>query len=239
MVKVVYPSRKLIPRDVTVIVVNYRTLKLTKACIESVRRFMPDCRIITVDNCSKDGSTQYLQHLADTEEDVSIVITKKNVGHGRGLELGARQCKTRLFLILDSDTEVKHFRILPKMIEPFNIYQRVYATGALRLVSAAGNTVNKPEVPYIHPFAALFDRHLYEQLPRFDLHGAPLLKNMRAAFRERLVCLGIRGLGQDIIHHRRGTRQGRRGWESLLSNSRKRCPCDPSLSADAGDQERT
>ena len=72
--------------DVSIIIVNYNTLEMTKNCIESVVRFTKknSCEIILVDNGSTDGSEEFfscmnsfgIRHKGKSQ--VKIHYTKRN-----------------------------------------------------------------------------------------------------------------------------------------------------------------
>jgi GT2 family glycosyltransferase len=71
--------------DVSVIIVNYKTPKLTEACVNSVKKHPPKCsyEIIVIDN------------------------SLDNVGFAKGNNKGIKKAKCKYILLLNSDTEVK------------------------------------------------------------------------------------------------------------------------------------
>lgn len=88
--------------DVSIIIVNYNTLKLTKECIESVQRHTKDIRyeIIVIDNCSKDGSKDFFSNFSG----ISYIYSNSNDGFGRANNKGIKYAKGRNILFLNSDT---------------------------------------------------------------------------------------------------------------------------------------
>jgi Predicted glycosyltransferases len=93
--------------DVSVVLVNYRTPELTRACIESVLMHSDDIRyeIIVVDNHSGDNSVSYLQNLFP---DVKFIKNPVNSGFGSGNNLGIRQAKGKYLFLLNTDTLLKN-----------------------------------------------------------------------------------------------------------------------------------
>lgn len=97
----------LIKGKVTICVVNYKTLELTRLCLRSIRKFTHyPYEVIVVDNGSADESLDYLRSLRwirlierDTSRD-------PNGGHSHGaaLDLGLENCNTEFFAAMHSDT---------------------------------------------------------------------------------------------------------------------------------------
>lgn len=89
--------------DVSIIIVNYNTKELLKACIESIykQRMAVSYEIIVVDNDSKDGSGQMVK---DFFQEVILVQSKENLGFGRANNLGVRYASGDFLFFLNSDT---------------------------------------------------------------------------------------------------------------------------------------
>ena len=81
----------LYPR-VSVIVVTYNGLDMTRACVESLLRKTAygDWELIVVDNRSLDGTVEYLQGLAEQYPFVRIVLNDSNRGFAAANNQGAR-----------------------------------------------------------------------------------------------------------------------------------------------------
>lgn len=89
--------------DVSIIYVNYNTVKLTLASIRSVYEFTSNLKyeIIVVDNASKDDSVVKIQ---ESYPDVIIIQNKKNLGFGRANNKGLEIAKGKYVLFLNTDT---------------------------------------------------------------------------------------------------------------------------------------
>lgn len=85
-------NKKMI--DLSIIIVNYKTPELTKACVASVKKYPPKVsyEIIVIDN------------------------SFDNVGFARGNNKGIKKAKGKYILLLNSDTEVKEGSI-DKLLE--------------------------------------------------------------------------------------------------------------------------
>lgn len=88
--------------DVSVIIVNYNTLELTRNCINSVFEKTTGVKIevILVDNASHDGSKEYFGQ----DERITYIYSDKNGGFGYGNNLGMKVAKGKYFFLLNSDT---------------------------------------------------------------------------------------------------------------------------------------
>ncbi len=96
---------------VSVIIVNYNTKDLTKACIESVMNegSKLDFEVIVVDNNSKDGSVTELKKLWRKYKNLKLIENKENSGFSKANNQGAREASGKYILLLNSDTVVKRF----------------------------------------------------------------------------------------------------------------------------------
>ena len=88
--------------DVSIIIVNYNTKKLTSDCITSIVEKTQGIsyEIILVDTASIDGS----KDLFEKDARITYIYSEKNGGFGYGNNLGMKIAKGRYFLLLNSDT---------------------------------------------------------------------------------------------------------------------------------------
>ena len=97
--------------DLSIIIVNYNTKDLTKACIESVMNegSKLDFEVIVVDNNSKDGSVTELKKLWKKYKNLKLIENKENSGFSKANNQGAREASGEYILLLNSDTVVKRY----------------------------------------------------------------------------------------------------------------------------------
>ncbi|MFN8342748.1 MAG: glycosyltransferase family 2 protein [Cyclobacteriaceae bacterium] len=91
--------------EVSVIVINYNTWRLTCACIESVRQRAVgvSTEIILVDNASTERpATDFLGLFPD----ITLIASPTNVGFSAGNNLGIAKARGRYILLLNSDAEL-------------------------------------------------------------------------------------------------------------------------------------
>lgn len=88
--------------DVSIIIVNYNTVNLTKSCIDSIFEKTDGImfEVILVDNNSNDGS----RDLFTKDNRITYIYNVKNLGFGQANNLGLTYAKGRNVLFLNSDT---------------------------------------------------------------------------------------------------------------------------------------
>lgn len=89
--------------DVSIIIVNYNTRQLLKACVESIyeQTEQVDFEIIVVDNASSDGSKECIE---TNFPQVKLIESVDNLGFGRANNLGVTFAKGQFIFFLNSDT---------------------------------------------------------------------------------------------------------------------------------------
>lgn len=91
--------------ELSVIVVNWNTRELLRACLTSVKRHTTglEYELIVVDNGSSDGSPAMVR---EEFPDVALIENKDNRGFAAANNQGIRAAKGRAVLLLNSDTEL-------------------------------------------------------------------------------------------------------------------------------------
>jgi glycosyltransferase involved in cell wall biosynthesis len=204
--------------EITVLIVNYRTRNLTQRAIETLLQQYPKVPLVLIDNGSQDESTDLLRDTAARQSNVSTVINQRNRYHGPAMHQGMDLAQTDYVFTLDSDCEVVGGGFLEHMLSMFSD-DRLYAVGELRYKNRFGYTYgyatrsghdararpeNRRRIPYVHPYAMLLDRAKYLSLDPFVHHGAPCIKNMRAAKKAGYLVRHF-PIHDFVIHHAEGT----------------------------------
>lgn len=88
--------------DVSIIIVNYNTLDLTRECIDSVFSLTKGLsfEIILVDNASEDGSKEFFEK----DSRIIYVYSNENLGFGKANNLGFQRSRGDYIFLLNSDT---------------------------------------------------------------------------------------------------------------------------------------
>lgn len=165
---------------ITGITVNYNTPQLLERAYNSVRRWH-NFPIIIIDG-SDNTESKKLQ-----AENTTVVFTGHNIGHGRGLDMGLRLCKTPYALIFDSDIEMLRTPV-KNMMKYMN--ENVYGVGWITHIGDDGFDYGTPgrnhmnKIPYLHPYFALINVDNYSRFEPFVHHGAPAYKAMKHLYNE-------------------------------------------------------
>ncbi|WP_343655941.1 glycosyltransferase [Cupriavidus sp.] len=93
---------------VSIVVLTYNNLELTRKCLASIDRCTQDVRyeIVIVDNASTDGSPEYLRSFAAGRDDVKLLLNTDNKGFAAGNNQGLAMASGEYLVILNNDTVV-------------------------------------------------------------------------------------------------------------------------------------
>lgn len=88
--------------DISVVIVNYNTRKVTIDCIDSIfaQTSGVEFEVILVDNASIDGSKEWFEK----DDRITYIYSEKNLGFGRANNLGYVYSKGKYIFCLNSDT---------------------------------------------------------------------------------------------------------------------------------------
>lgn len=120
--------------DLSIIIINYNTKKITKDCIGSVVKNTRgiEYEIIVVDNASTDGSVEVLEKLEKMISNLKLIKNRQNKGFGPGNNQGIKVSKGEFVLLLNTDTVI-HDNTLSEMVAFTRKNKRVgVATCALK-----------------------------------------------------------------------------------------------------------
>ena len=84
--------------ELTIVVPAYNEESSIRDTIKSIKRHVPNCEIIVVDDCSKDKTKVIAK-----QEKVKVLSHKTNKGYGAALKTGLLAAKTKYVAFLDAD----------------------------------------------------------------------------------------------------------------------------------------
>lgn len=89
----------------SICIVNFKARDYLVACLESLRKFAPDCshEIIVVDNNSQDGSVEIIK---EKYPEVLLIINQQNEGFARANNRAILRASGEYILLLNPDTRV-------------------------------------------------------------------------------------------------------------------------------------
>ena len=92
-------------QNLSIIIVTYKSEMVIHDCIKSIEK---DMKIIVVENSD---NSQFKEELENKYENVSCVLTSKNLGMGAGNNIGIKKAKTDFVLILNPDVVLEESTI--------------------------------------------------------------------------------------------------------------------------------
>ena len=100
-------SQKAVPK-ISIVVLTFNNLEISRLCISSIlaKTAYPDYELIIVDNCSSDGTREYLMELSEREPIVKVILNQENLGFAAGNNVGMREAKGDYIVLLNNDTVV-------------------------------------------------------------------------------------------------------------------------------------
>lgn len=89
----------------SVLIVNWNTRELLRACLQSLRRYPPSepMEVWVLDNASHDGSAEMVR---SEFPEVHLVASERNLGYAAGNNLLLQKARGEYLLLLNPDTEV-------------------------------------------------------------------------------------------------------------------------------------
>ncbi|MGQ9630808.1 MAG: glycosyltransferase family 2 protein [bacterium] len=111
------------------IITNWNGRELLERCLPSVFvacERLEDYEIIVVDDCSNDGSPEYIK---SNFPSVKVISTPRNVGFQRASNLGAEEAKHDILIMLNNDIVLREDS-LPPLLEHFYDKPNVFGVGA-------------------------------------------------------------------------------------------------------------
>ena len=128
--------------DVSIIIVNYNTLKMTKECIDSVFEKTEglEFEVILVDNGSTDGSKDFFVN--DTR--IEYIYIDSNLGFGKANNVGYKKASGDYLFLLNSDTKLVNNAVflLWKTIKEENIKTSNIACGGCMLLNSGSQIIH-------------------------------------------------------------------------------------------------
>lgn len=149
------------------VIVSYEVPNIITRAVNSIKDYVDE--VLIIDHSSKDSP-------AYKEADglgVKVHHTEKNLGHGKGLDIGIRMVDADYVIIMDSDAVVKDGTVVQDLLGLME--DDVYG---------AGKTFPKISAwigaPYLHPYFAMINKKHYLDYHPICNHAAPTAKAMQS-----------------------------------------------------------
>lgn len=133
--------------DISIILVNFRNVKLTENCIYSLMaaKTKVSYEIIVIDNHSEDGSVETLKKRFPQ---LTVVDSGRNGGFAFGNNAGVKLAEGKYLLLLNNDTEVKD-----GMLDA--LYQFAEKNPEVGILGCQALDRNGMELPIVHKYENL------------------------------------------------------------------------------------
>ena len=96
--------------DLSIIIVSFNTESITQKCLLALKKnfnkYPLNYEVIVVDNASTDNSQPMLTAMALSWKQLKVILSKKNLGYGKGNNLGVARAKGQFILYFNSDAIV-------------------------------------------------------------------------------------------------------------------------------------
>ncbi|MBX3730146.1 MAG: glycosyltransferase family 2 protein [Candidatus Sumerlaeia bacterium] len=102
---------------VSIIIPIYNERDLLERVLEKVRAVELDKELILVDDCSKDGTREYLREHEVGRPGTTVLFHKRNRGKGRAIRTGLTAATGDIVIIQDADLEYEPSEI-PSIVRP-------------------------------------------------------------------------------------------------------------------------
>ncbi|CAN5681763.1 glycosyltransferase family 2 protein [soil metagenome] len=171
----------------SIIIVNYNVKYFLEQCLYAVQQAMRGIRteVFVVDNCSKDGSVEYLQQKFSW---VHFITNERNEGFASANNIALKKCSGEFVLFLNPDT------IVPEHIftETLTFFKNKIDAGALGVSMLDGRGVFLPEskrafpsplvsffklsgIAAMFPASAFFNKYALGHLDQDAIHEVDVL----------------------------------------------------------------
>lgn len=194
---------------VTIIIPNYNGKHFMKPCLESLnQQTCKDFHILVVDNCSSDGSLEYM---AEEYPAVEVIPLKKNYGFSYAVNVGIRHATTPYVILLNNDTVVDE-RYVEEMLKSIEQSPRIFSVSSKmiqmyhpELIDSAGDLytlmgwgvcrgTGRPVTNYTIPDqiftacagAAIYRRSVFLQIGYFDEAHFAYLEDIDIGYRAKI-----------------------------------------------------
>lgn len=126
-------------KKVTVVIPNYNGIKYIRGCMDSLRDQEGEpFNILIIDNASKDGSLEILQH---EYQEAQVIALSENTGFCHAVNLGIKESRTPYVILLNNDTVVKP-GFVQTLVEAIEESEDIFSVSSMMLSMQDENLID-------------------------------------------------------------------------------------------------
>ncbi len=234
---------------VSVMVLTYNNLELTKACLQSLMQDSEysNLELIVFDNGSTDGTREYLEELQKGTANLTAILSETNLGFAAGNNKAAEKATGEYLVFLNNDTVVskgwvrdmlRHFREEPRLglLGPVtnNIgneaqieiaYENFDEMNRLARAYCRQRAGQRFEIPVPAFFCVMLTRKVWAEVGRLDeRYGLGFFEDDDYAQRVKKAGYLLRCAEDVFVHHHLSATFDKRGEQAnaeLFEHNRK------------------
>lgn len=195
--------------EVTVIIPNYNGRHFMDTCLKSLeRQSYKQFKTLIVDNCSTDGSVEYIN---EAYPNIPAVALDKNYGFSYAVNVGIKMASTPYVILLNNDTAVeKHYveelvKAVKKSSRIFSVSSKMIQMSNPGLIDSAGDLytilgwgicrgAGRPVTKYRElnsifsacAGAAIYRRSVFQEIGYFDENHFAYLEDVDVGYRAKI-----------------------------------------------------
>jgi hypothetical protein len=215
---------------ISVVVLNFNGRQHLEGCLSSLRsQTCDDFEVIVVDNCSADGSVEFLK---EKFPEFRLVVNSSNLGFAGGTNSGIRQARGEHILTLNNDT-VADRRFIERLAEPMSQDPSIGMCASKMLfpdgrINSAGICLSRSGAAWDRGMferdsgqynlaeevfgpcagAALYRKSMLDEIGLFDEDFFLYMEDVDLAFRARLAGWRCVYVPDAVVHHHHGATAG-------------------------------
>lgn len=190
--------------NITVIIVCYNTPNIITNAVDSIIEYVNE--LIIVDNSDKKNDAYFeCDILYQKYDNLKVIHTEKNIGHGPGLNLGVKNVNTEYFICMDSDAKLLDNNLLEEMIKTLEKDKNVYGCG--KIIKQYVNLNGKiKKIDYLYLPFCMINKNNFLNNKSFIHGGAPFIETMKNIYK-KMKLIQIKDFDKKILHEGRQTRK--------------------------------
>lgn len=187
--------------SIGVAIVCYNTPELISKAVNSVFPYVT--KVIIVDNSEQDSECYRECERLSKIDNVFVIHTGENIGHGIGLNLAIKNLDTEYIICMDSDCVLLDSTLITDMQNALS-EKNVYGSGRVTKLSS--------KLQYLYLPFCMFKKCVFEAHSPFIHHGAPFVRTMKEIRHKGLKLIQVQDYQSRIHHEGKATRKIAGWW---------------------------